>query len=132
MARILLIDDDEALRGALSRTLDRFGHTVIEAGNGEDGLRLLPQFKPDLLITDIVMPVKDGLAVLAEIRKKYPPVKAIAMSGGSRQGPWDNLERAKQLGAAKVLAKPFSIQALMTAVNELVASGVSKPYETVH
>lgn len=121
MARILLIDDDDDVRSLLSRTLDRYGHTVIQARDGQEGLELLPHVNADLLITDIVMPRKGGLAVLAEVRGRDPPVKSIAMSGGGRQSVDDTLEQARSLGAAKVLAKPFSISALMTAVNELLS-----------
>jgi CheY-like chemotaxis protein len=123
MARILLIDDDDAVRSVVHRVLDRHGHTVIEARDGEEGLELLPRVVPDLLITDLTMPGKGGLAVLAELREKYPPVKAIAMSGGGRFGAPDGLQVAKSLGAAKVLAKPFSCEALLAAVNELLAGG---------
>jgi DNA-binding NtrC family response regulator len=123
MARILLIDDDDAVRTMVSLALDRNGHTVIEACNGEEGLALFPRVKADLLITDLVMPGKGGLAVLAEVRGRSPPVKAIAMSGGGRWGPWDDLEEARNLGAARVLAKPFSLDTLIAAVDELLASG---------
>lgn len=121
MARILIIDDDDTVRTLLRQTLDRFGHTVIEARDGKEGLDLLPHVNADLLITDIVMPRKGGLAVLAEVRGRDPPVKSIAMSGGGRRGVDDTLEQARSLGAAKVLAKPFSMSALMTAVNELLS-----------
>lgn len=123
MARILIIDDDDAVRTLLRLALDRMGHTVVEARNGDEGLKLFPQVKADLLITDMVMPVKGGLEVLAELKEKYPPVKAIAMSGGGWRGPVDWGEQAKRLGAAKVLAKPFSREDLVTAVNELLPQG---------
>jgi DNA-binding response OmpR family regulator len=122
MARILLIDDDEAVRAMLIGTLNHFGHTVIEACNGKEGLKLFPQSKADIVITDIVMPEKEGLAVLMELRKAQPPVKIIAISGGGRNGKVDYLPTAKLMGAAKVLAKPFSVEVLMAAVNELLAS----------
>ena len=120
MARILLIDDDDAVRGMLRTALSRHGHTVIEARDGVEGLALYPSVNPDLLITDLVMPRKGGLEVLAELREKYPPVKAIAISGGRRQGETENLQQATALGAAKVLAKPFSLDALLAAVNALL------------
>ena len=101
MARILLIDDDDTVRTMLRLTLVHFGHTVIEARDGKEGLELFQDANVDLLITDIVMPEKEGLEVLMELRKKHPPVKIIAISGG------DYLHMAKLMGAAKVLAKPF-------------------------
>lgn len=120
MAQILLIDDDEAVRDMLRETLLHFGHSVIEARNGDEGLKLFSAAKPDLLITDIVMPEKEGLGLLLELRKQSPPVKVIAISGGGRAPGMDYLRIAQLLGAAKVLAKPFSNGALIAAVNELL------------
>ena len=121
MARILLIDDDDSLRTMLRLTLVHFGHTVIEARNGKEGLDAFPQAAADLVITDIVMPEKEGIEVLMELRKKKPPVKIIAMSGSGRLWATDNLHLAKLLGAASVLEKPFSREALATAINETLA-----------
>jgi CheY-like chemotaxis protein len=123
MARILLIDDDDRFRTMLRRTLVIFGHDVIEARNGVDGWELLPHAGADLLIIDIMMPEKDGFEFLMELREKNPPMKIIAMSGGVRNSEVDFLEIARCLGAAKVLAKPFSNGALRAAVNELLADG---------
>src|SRR6185295_3799520 len=100
MPRILLIDDDDSVRTMLRRTLAHFGHTVIEARNGKEGLELFHSSEVDLIVTDIVMPEKEGLEVLMELRKKQTAVKVIAISGG------DYLHMAKLMGAAKVLAKP--------------------------
>ena len=117
MARILLIDDDDTVRTMLRLTLVHFGHTVIEARDGKEGLELFQDANVDLLITDIVMPEKEGLEVLMELRKKHPPVKIIAISGG------DYLHMAKLMGAAKVLAKPFPTNVLIEAIDELLADG---------
>ncbi|HEY5079085.1 MAG TPA: response regulator [Opitutaceae bacterium] len=122
MARILVIDDDHGVRTMLSRTLAHCGHTVIEAENGKIGLDLFPSSNADLVITDLVMPEKEGLEVLAVLRKATPPVKVIAISGGGRHNATEYLNVARYLGASRVLAKPFSIEALMAAVNELVPS----------
>jgi DNA-binding response OmpR family regulator len=123
MARILLIDDDDLVRRALSQTMAREGHTVIEATNGKEGLELFRSARADLVITDIVMPGKEGTEVLIELRKKNPPVKVIAISGGGRQSPADYLKVARHLGAAKVLAKPFSGDELLSAISELLPGG---------
>jgi DNA-binding response OmpR family regulator len=125
MARILLIDDDDSVRGMLLQTLTHFGHTVIEARNGKEGLELFRDAKADLVITDIVMPEKEGIEVLMELRKKHPPVKVIAISGGGRQSMANYLHIAKHLGAAKVLGKPFSNGVLMAAVNEVLAPALA-------
>lgn len=122
MANILLIDDDDAVRNALHLVLEHFGHTVIDARNGNEGLALYAQSKPDLVITDIVMPEKEGLEVLMELRKQHARTKIIAISGGGRINAADYLHLAQRMGAAKVLTKPFSQQALINAINELLAS----------
>jgi PAS domain S-box-containing protein len=123
-ARILLIDDDESFRTMLRLTLAHFGYTVIEARDGKEGLALFKGANVDLVITDIVMPEKEGFEVLRELRtKQVPPVKIIAISGGGRTSAVDNLHMARLLGAAKVLAKPFSNEVLIAAINELLPGG---------
>ncbi|HXC02130.1 MAG TPA: response regulator [Opitutaceae bacterium] len=119
--RILLIDDDDPFRTMLRLTLAHFGYIVIEARNGKEGLALFKEADVDLVITDIVMPEKEGLEVLMELRtRQLPPVKIIAISGGARVNIADNLRMAKLLGAAKVLTKPFSNEAMIAAINELL------------
>jgi len=125
MARILLIDDDDAVRTALRLMLVHFGHTVIEANNGKEGLRIYSADGADLLIADILMPEKDGLEVLISLRKTNPSLKIIAISGGSHQSPTNILRAARFLGASRVLAKPFSSDVLKTAVDELLLQAVT-------
>ncbi len=107
----------------LRHTLVHFGHTVIEACNGKEGLKLFADSAADsdLVITDLVMPETEGFEVLAQLRKKIPRVKIMVISGGVRSDTGTYLEMATRLGAGKVLAKPFSNQDLMLAVNELLA-----------
>jgi len=108
----------------LRLTLAHFGHTVIEARNGKEGLQLFKPEDVDLVITDIVMPEIEGLEVLWKLRtRQVPPVKIIAISGGGKQSVANNLKMAKLMGAAKVLAKPFSNEVLIAAINELLPSG---------
>jgi DNA-binding response OmpR family regulator len=104
----------------LARTLIHFGHLVTEARDGREGLDYFYRSGADLVITDIVMPEKEGFEVLMELRKVRPPVKLIAMSGGGRQSPADVLNIAKHLGAARVLSKPFSNDELVAAINEVL------------
>ena len=117
MARILLIDDDDAVRTMLRLTLEHFGHTVIEARNGDEGLARFQHANADLVVTDIVMPEKDGLEVVMELRERHPAVKIIAISGADSG---DYLDSARLMGAAKVLLKPFTNQRLMAAINGLL------------
>jgi DNA-binding response OmpR family regulator len=121
MARILLIDDDDAVRSMLSLTLTHFGHTVTEALNGAEGLKHFARDGTDLVITDLVMPEKEGLETIMELRRLQPQVKIIAMSGGGRNKGMDYLRPAKAMGAAITLAKPFSNERLIAAVNEVLA-----------
>jgi CheY-like chemotaxis protein len=121
MPRILLIDDDDAVRTVLNKMLVASGHTVIEARNGKEGMKLLPQTNPDLLITDLVMPEMEGFEVLMEVRQKNRKLKIIAISGGGRFSADDYLKTAEFLGADRILAKPFSHEVLMKTVNELLA-----------
>jgi CheY-like chemotaxis protein len=123
MARILIIDDDDVLRTMLRLMLTHFGHSVIEARNGREGLELLPHADADLLITDIVMPEMEGLELLMKLRKKDPPIKVIAMSGGGRVSAVDYLHTAKMMGATKVMAKPFTNEEMMAAIDEVLKSG---------
>ncbi|HZZ20633.1 MAG TPA: response regulator [Opitutaceae bacterium] len=122
MARILLIDDDDLVRAMLSQTLAHFGHVVTEARNGVEGLQMFAASGSDLVITDIVMPDKEGLEVVMELRAGPNPPRIIAMSGGGRQSPTDYLRLAKHLGASTVLSKPFSSETLMAAVNSLLGT----------
>jgi len=125
MARILLIEDDHTVRAVLRMSLTGVGHTVTEARNGKEGLDLFKRAGADLVITDILMPEKEGLEVIRELNKKQvPPVKVIAISGGGvSQSADDALRMARLLGAAKTLAKPFSNEVLIAAVNEVLLGG---------
>jgi DNA-binding response OmpR family regulator len=120
MARILLIDDDDLVRAMLSQTLAHFGHVVIEARDGKEGMTLFAASGADLVITDLVMPEKEGLEVVMELLAGGNPPRIIAMSGGGRRDPTNYLTLAKHLGAAAILSKPFSSEVLMAAVNGLL------------
>jgi len=121
MGKILIIDDNDDFRALLHLTLASFGHTVIEARNGNEGLAMFKQAKPDLVITDMVMPEKDGLEVLWFLfARQLPPVKVIAISGDDRQLSANNLKMAKFMGAAKVLTKPISNEVLIATINKLL------------
>jgi DNA-binding response OmpR family regulator len=126
MAVILIIEDDNSVRDILRQALSRAGHSVIEARNGKEGLKLYHTIGADLLITDMIMPETEGCEVLMALHCKNPPLKIIAISGGHRQNSGDLLHVAKMLGASKVLAKPFSCEVLVATVNGLLAdTGVS-------
>ncbi|HVN87410.1 MAG TPA: response regulator [Candidatus Binatia bacterium] len=118
MAHILLIDDDEAVRSMLRRTLERTGHTVTEAAEGRAGLRALDAAAIDLVITDILMPDMDGIETITALHRSRPQLKVIAMSGGGRLKPEGYLQVATVLGANRVLRKPFDPGELIAAIEE--------------
>jgi DNA-binding response OmpR family regulator len=121
MALILIIDDDAAIRNMLRLTLTHAGHTVVEACDGREGLKHLEDFGADLVITDLVMPGKEGLELMMEVRNSHSYVKFIAMSGAGRRES-DYLRVAKFLGANQVLSKPFTAEVLLDAVNQVLPS----------
>jgi DNA-binding response OmpR family regulator len=120
MARIIVIDDQEAMRRAVRRGLGTAGHDVLEANDGEMGLQLLADHGADLVITDIFMPGQDGIVTVRRIRREFPTVKVIVMSGGDATGRMDLRQDALMLGAAKSLAKPFELADLLAAVREVL------------
>lgn len=122
MQRVLIIDDDEQFRALLYEILDRAGFEVVEAGNGVDGLKLYRQQPADLVITDLIMPEKEGVETIMELRDEFPEARIIAISGGERIGGRDYLPIAARLGARRTLAKPFSRQEILTAVRETLAA----------
>lgn len=123
MARILLVDDDDAVRDVLRKALVGAGHEVEEAANGALAVAAYRRQPAELVITDLVMPEKDGLEAILELRRFDPAVKIIAMSGGGRSlGPGQlYLESARLFGAIEVLAKPFTASALLSTVAGVLA-----------
>jgi CheY-like chemotaxis protein len=121
MPKILLVDDDEPFRKMLHKTLERAGYQVQDAPNGKAALELYRQEPTDLIITDLVMPEKEGLETIMELRRLNPAVKIIAMSGGGRMNPEVNLVMAQRLGAKRTLAKPFSQQEILDAIARVLA-----------
>jgi len=120
--RVLLIEDDNASRAIYSAYLQSGLYEVLEAPDGEVAIRMLPTFRPDIVITDIFLPVKDGLEVIMEIKRACHHCKIIAISGGTaRVGGEDFLEIAREFGASKTLSKPFDKQALLNSCEEVLA-----------
>jgi CheY-like chemotaxis protein len=118
MTRILVIDDEAPVRRILRQMLERAGYEVIEAPNSAIGLKLYDENPVDLIITDILMPQKEGIETIMALRKTAPEVKIIALSGGGRMDKKGLLSTAKALGAACTLAKPFTREEVLAAVRE--------------
>ena len=122
MQRVLVIDDDEQVRALLYEILERAGFEVVEASNGVEGLRLYRNQPTDLVITDLIMPEKEGVETIMELRSQFPNARIIAISGGQRAGGRDYLPIAARLGARRTVAKPFSRQEILEAVRETLAA----------
>lgn len=104
---VLVIDDEAIVRMTLARMLELAGYRVLQAANGVEGLKVFAREHIDLVICDIIMPEKEGIETIGEIRCKNRTVKIIAMSGGGRMGSGGFLDMAMRLGADHTLAKPF-------------------------
>jgi len=108
MARILVIDDEDLARFTIKDFLENAGHEVVEARDGEEGVHFQKAQPFDLIVTDIIMPKKEGVETIIEIKRDFPEIKIIAISGGGRTRNLDFLELANKFGADRVLAKPFT------------------------
>ena len=122
MALVLIIDDEDAVRFTLRKFIEAEGHVVVEAVNGDDGLKQFETNDVDLVITDIIMPDKEGIETIVEIKRDHPDVKIIAISGGGRMGSTDFLEVAKKLGADEILPKPFTRSDVLEKLTRYLAS----------
>ncbi len=123
MGPVLLVDDDAGMRAMLRAVLDSLGLPVIEAADGAAGVALFRAHRPSLVITDIVMPEKDGIETVREIRAIDPQARIIAISGGGGRYP-NPLGLARALGAAETLEKPFHPKQLRAAVARLIPATV--------
>ncbi len=119
-ARILLVEDDPHVRKLFRRKLSTVGYGIIEASNGKEGLRRYRQEAPDLVITDLVMPEREGIEMITQLFSEFPDAKIIAVSGGGRSDPGLYLEVAAHLGAKKTFEKPVDWEALMAEVRKLI------------
>ena len=121
MHSILVVDDEDGMRQLLDTALSRAGYVVRQCGDGRDVLELLKERPADLLITDLFMLETDGLETITKVRKGFPDIKIIAMSGGTRLSRQDYLPIALKLGAHRTLHKPIDLPLLLKTVQELLA-----------
>jgi DNA-binding response OmpR family regulator len=119
-ANVLIVEDDAELLQVMRRALQAAGHAVLTADDGEAGLRLFRAEPPDLVICDIVMPDKDGIELIPEMKAARPEVKLVAISGRQMIGALDVLGLARRMGADATLAKPFAMEALQAIVATLI------------
>lgn len=119
MARILVIEDDELLRKVLVKTLTQAGHSVVQAADGAQGLDMFQANPIDLVITDLIMPVREGVETIMALKRKIPELPVIAMSGGVSNAQL-YLDIASKVGADKILPKPFTSDQLLGAIAEVL------------
>ncbi len=121
MSHVLIIDDEVQIREVLRTVLERVGYTVSEAGDGIQGLRVYSDGGIDLVVTDIIMPHKGGIDTIMDLRRDFPDVKIIAISGGGMCGEVSYLDMAIGVGADRAIGKPFVLDDFLAAVEELIA-----------
>ncbi|MEM1231050.1 MAG: response regulator [Pseudomonadota bacterium] len=122
MSAILVVDDDPQVLELLSQMLLLEGHTVTRARNGIEAEQAYEDTEFDLVITDLIMPEREGIETIARMRQRTKVMPIIAISGGGRIGPGDYLQTAAQMGANATLAKPFNRHDLVTIVTELLGT----------
>jgi len=120
LALILIIEDEEEIRAMLKQVLEDSAYEVLDAPDGTRGVELYRERPADLVITDMVMPGKNGMETILDLRLENPDVKIIAISGGANIGPEPYLEVAEGLGAVRVFTKPFRIEDLLEAIRRVL------------
>ena len=127
METILIIDDEAQIRSMVRLILERAGYTVREAQDGSEGIRVFRETPAELIITDLIMPNKDGIGMIIELKKDFPELKIIAMSGGGLNRPDGYLRGAQKLGAACTLSKPLNRSDLLRAVKDTLKGSSPAP-----
>ncbi len=116
MSKVLIIDNDPLLCDTLKMAAEGASHTVKLAQNGREGIEIFETFGPDVVVTDILMPEKEGMETIVELRRLNPDVPIIAMSGAAPAGNISFLRIAQKLGANKTLSKPFAMTDFTAAI----------------
>lgn len=124
--RVLLIDDDAALLALMKDAFHKAGFETYAAGNGKTGAELFHSLQPDLVVTDIVMPEREGMSVVIEVKKGLFDTALIAISGGGEGGRSSYLRWAKELGADLVIAKPFRMSNLLLGAHQLLCEAAQR------
>jgi DNA-binding response OmpR family regulator len=125
MAGILVVDDDREIRDMLKRLLERAHYDVETAEDGKQALQMFQAKTYDVVITDILMPEKEGIETIIELRKQHSDLKIIAISGGGRGDAGHYLQVARAFGADRSFGKPFECMEILQAMEELTAESLS-------
>jgi len=128
MAKILVLDDEPSILLMIKKMLEKAGYEVNVALNGKEGMQIFERERHDMVITDIIMPEKEGLETIFELRRLYPQLKIIAISGGGRISPDGYLPGAKLLGADIVFQKPLVQKDFLSAVATLLNEPPAKNF----
>lgn len=120
MNKVLVVEDDRAIREMCTVILEGENYTVLKADNGKEATKVLDEESDiDLIITDIIMPEKEGIQFIREVKRTYPDIKILAISGGGAIDAKQYLELAQNLGADSTLEKPFDDQDLLKAIDKI-------------
>jgi CheY-like chemotaxis protein len=120
MSKVLIIDNDPLVCDTLKVAAESAGHTVAIAHNGREGLNTFAMFQPDVVVTDILMPEKEGMETIVDLRRQNPEVPILAISGAAPAGNISFLKIAQKLGASRTLSKPFPMTDFVAALGVLV------------
>ncbi len=120
MKKILVVDDDDLIRDLIYEILEPQGYQILLAENGNRALEILDKEEIDLIITDIIMPDKEGIETILDIKKRLPHAKIIAMSGGGQLEANSYLSMAKRLGVNATISKPFNPVKLLNVIQEIL------------
>jgi DNA-binding NtrC family response regulator len=120
MPRILIIDDEDQIRKMLQQMFEREGFETVTASDGLEGVKAYREKPADLIITDLIMPEKEGIEIIFELKREFPDVKIIAISGGGRTAPEGYLKIADKAGALRTFSKPLERDELLRAVREIL------------
>ncbi len=121
MKKILIIDDEPPIPKMLKKLLEKNSYQVLEASDGKQGIESYKEHDPDLIITDLIMPEKEGLETIGQLKKLNPNVKIVAISGGGVNDPKMYLHLAENLGAIKAFSKPIDNEILISAIKEILS-----------
>lgn len=123
MKHVLIVDDDDQIRGMLCETFTQAGYDILSASNGLEALDIVNELPCDIIVADILMPEKEGIEMIMELRLQRPDMPVIAMSGGGHVGAGKYLDIAERLGVKATFQKPFDRRKLLRAVKEILAEG---------